>query len=243
MRTRAAQRARIAEQRWVNWVTVEAGHVRARRRGKNRPPKVNVDAFLMSKREVRIGLWRACRRARVCGALQRGVGCPSDESNDRRISDERPLRCVTWAQARRLARWLSARLPTPSEWQLASGGGRGWRYPWGKQRASCTRANFRRHGPGCGGGEPVTPCQKEKGLSPAGICDLAGNLREWGTPLAGVEIEQPSQVWVYGGGFLDLSIHIRSDQLQSAATESVAPDLGIRLARSIKVGQTEPRAR
>ena len=226
-------RARRAERRWVEWVPLGPGALPARRgpRGGSALGRIQLAPFSLSRGELTLGLWRACRRARVCGPLAGGAGCSGDESADRRVSDEQPLRCLSWAQARRVARWLAARLPTPDEWRFASSGGRGWRFPWGRRPANCERATFRRRGAGCGRGVPTPPCAKRAGDSPQGVCDLAGNLREWGTPLAGAALENPSQVWIYGGGYLDLGVALKSDRVSAMAPHRGASDLGVRLAR------------
>ena len=47
--------------------------------------------------------------------------------------DDYPVTGITWDEANRYCRWRGARLPTPNEWEAASKGPGGSKYPWGEK--------------------------------------------------------------------------------------------------------------
>ena len=137
---------------------------------------VNVANFQMMKTEVTADQYWACVKAGVCSAIPEREGCVSLGPNAREA-----VNCVTWEQARTFSEWIGARLPTEIEWELAAKGREGRRYPWGDEPASCNRlSHTTKDGvEGCGDPSVQAPCSYPKGISPQGLCDLAGNLWEW----------------------------------------------------------------
>ena len=90
--------------------------------------------------------------------------------------DATPLASVTYDEARAICREISgtfgvtARLPTPDEWQVAARAGTpGVPYPWGWAKPE-GRAVFDSAGP-----SPVASLP----ANPWGLHDMAGNLAEW----------------------------------------------------------------
>ncbi|HQF63128.1 MAG TPA: SUMF1/EgtB/PvdO family nonheme iron enzyme [Anaerolineaceae bacterium] len=112
-----------------------------------------------------------------------------------------PVVGVSWFEAEAYCTWLSARLgkpvrlPTETEWEAAARGPEGWEYPWGNDWDP-TRLNTSEY---WAGEDDLTDYsrwekwRKEKsesasttivgqfpaGATPAGLCDLAGNVWEW----------------------------------------------------------------
>ncbi len=88
---------------------------------------------------------------------------------------------LTWYEAIAYCRWLSAQtgktvsLPTEQMWQRAAQGDYNPKYPWGAWAEK--RCNYaKKHG----GTTPVTLYEgKDKGDSPYGVVDMAGNVWEW----------------------------------------------------------------
>ena len=149
---------------------------------------VRLDAFEMSKSEVTVGQYRACVKAGKCGEHHlTGYEWPGQEfTKDSRCNWPRgdradhPLNCVDWSQATSFCRWAGGRLPTEAEWEYAArSGGKSRTYPWGNEKATCSRAVMDDGGAGCGKNRTWPVCSKTRGNTPQGLCDMAGNVWEW----------------------------------------------------------------
>ncbi len=99
--------------------------------------------------------------------------------------DDHPVVGVSWYEAVAYCRWLSAQtgaqiaLPTEQMWQRAAQGDKGWTYPWGNKwdGARCNNSVGEYNSDGT---TPVTQyAGKDKGDSPFGVSDMAGNVWEW----------------------------------------------------------------
>jgi formylglycine-generating enzyme required for sulfatase activity len=99
-----------------------------------------------------------------------------------------PVVWVSWFQARAYCEWAGRRLPTEAEWEKASRGTNGQKYPWGNDPVSGERANFcdinctrsianPRYNDGYPDTAPVG--SYPAGASPYGAMDMSGNVWEW----------------------------------------------------------------
>ncbi|MDQ3945955.1 MAG: formylglycine-generating enzyme family protein [Actinomycetota bacterium] len=132
------------------------------------------------------------------GPLWRHPGAPTGEENDGlRPIDPGPLEAraghpvtgVTWYEAWAYAAWEDKQLPTVSQWEVAAGVPLGSRYPWGDSPPSAVHAHFDHTGRVGAEPEQVMDVPAElltapvgshpRGVSAAGVHDLAGNIWEW----------------------------------------------------------------
>ncbi|MCA9525671.1 MAG: SUMF1/EgtB/PvdO family nonheme iron enzyme, partial [Myxococcales bacterium] len=100
------------------------------------------------------------------------------------VPDDSPARLIS-EKVRPFLRWSRARLPSEAEWEYAARGrGRDVLYPWGDERADCTRAVMQAEGEvgerrACTLYHLQPPCSRPAGNTPEGLCDMAGNSAEW----------------------------------------------------------------
>ena len=104
---------------------------------------------------------------------------------------DHPVVDITWYEASAFASWAGKELPTWDQWWRAALGDSERAFPWGDDAVGAeTRANF-----GMIDTEPVG--SRASGVSPFGVHDMAGNVREW---LRGLEGD-PLRACTVGGSW------------------------------------------
>lgn len=125
--------------------------------------------------------------------LQRDYQCRFSSSFDDDSNfncEEQPVVGVSWYDAKVYCLWLSLvescgnsremyRLPTEQEWEWAASGGKRI-YPWGNEEPIYGFANYGHHI-----GKTTLVGSYQKGATPEGLYDMAGNVREWQENLHG----------------------------------------------------------
>ncbi len=135
--------------------------------------RVFLDRFYLDTFEVTNG-----RFAKFVEAIQSEPPWGFADQETPVVQADRPVRWVNWMDAMGYCLWAGKRLPTEAEWEKAARGTDGRTYPWGNEPPTPAHAVFGLKE----GAETVSPIgNHDKGTSPYGVHDLAGNLYEWVT--------------------------------------------------------------
>ena len=137
--------------------------------------KVYLDAFSIDKYEVTVEQYGACVKAGKCKEPYTDMSCNWGRPD--RV--DHPINCVNWYDAKAYCEWNGKRLPTEAEWEKASRGTDGRKYPWGNQEANCEYTVTNDGVNGCGKNSTWPVGGKPKDVSPYGAIDMAGNVAEW----------------------------------------------------------------
>ena len=133
--------------------------------------EVYLSAYYIDVHEVTVAQYM-----RFCG--ETGHDAPAFWRNDKlpELSDpDKPIVGVSWYDAQAYAAWAGRRLPTEAEWERASVGPHGWRFPWGDSWEA-SRCNSR----AADSYKYTAPVMSfAGGATTDGVHDLAGNVWEW----------------------------------------------------------------
>lgn len=105
----------------------------------------------------------------LCGIIRNGPGNYSVVPG----REYYPVVYMKVESAEAYAAWAGKRLPTEYEWEVAARGKEGRQYPWGNEPPGPDRANFNFLF-----GHPTPVGSFEKGKTPEGVYDMAGNVWE-----------------------------------------------------------------
>jgi len=133
--------------------------------------RVFLDSFYLDTFEVTNGQF-----AKFVTAIQSEPPWGFADQETPVVRADHPVRWVNWLEATGYCLWVGKRLPTEAEWEKAARGTDGRIYPWGNEPPTPVHAVFGLKE----GADTVSPiCHRDKGMSPYGAHDLAGNLYEW----------------------------------------------------------------
>jgi formylglycine-generating enzyme required for sulfatase activity len=150
--------------------------------------------FCMSKNEVTVAQYRACRTSNGCTGegpwtMPGPVGCNYSDTDPSR--DDHPVNCVTYEAAREYCQAQGGDLPTEAQWIRAAQGEDRRHFAWGNSEPDCSHANYDVNGPpdetpnGLGCAEATSPPYTwpvgtaPANASPYGLLDMTGNVAEY----------------------------------------------------------------
>ena len=194
--------------------------------------------FWMSQGEITNKEYALCVETGVCSVPALRPAGPTNHFGDPAY-DDHPVVGVDWYQAQGYCEWIQGRLPTEAEWEKSAGGAASLIYPWGNDAPACDRANGILDG--CSASGNTKPIGSYPlGISPYGLFDMAGNVREWTqdwyTADAYLNASQfePSgpdkgdKKVVRGGGFNDFQENLRTASRWAYEPERDFDDVGFR---------------
>jgi formylglycine-generating enzyme len=196
--------------------------------------RTELGAFQIDRTEVRVSEYRNCVDDGACAPPAVANGCNWNAPG----RGEHPVNCVNWDQARSYCEWIGKRLPTEQEWEKAARGTDGRTYPWGDEGPSCDVAVMTgAEGPGCGEGTaPVA--SRDRGRSPYGLFDMAGNVFEW---TGSLYVSGGEARVLRGGSWKNDADAIRTSHRQGALPNVRDAAVGFRCAEGAIVAETRAR--
>ena len=200
---------------------------------------VFLDAFFMDRHEATTGDY-----AEFLKAAKRQAPDHWDEGSQAKHA-QMPVIGVTWDDAVEYCKSKGKRLPTEAEWEKAARGIDGRRYPWGNDRANLFWANFDKCCIWAGYSLLTAVGSLEKGASPYGAQDMAGNVREWvqdwyderyyaASPKKNpAGPDKGTEKVVRGGGWLSLANGVRTTAREKRDPAARSTSAGFRCAKSM----------
>jgi hypothetical protein len=139
--------------------------------------------------------------------------------------EDHPVTGVSWHEAAAYATWARGALPTAAEWWRTALGDSLRAFPWGQDGATTQRrANLEGVSTTRAGSYPL-------GVSPFGVMDLAGNVREW---LADSVPGSTTRTAV-GGSWQDPQYMFEASHTERFEPDYASDGLGFRIVRRTPV--------
>lgn len=199
--------------------------------------KVFLDSFYLDKFEVTNG-----RFAKFVEAIQSEPPWGFADKETPVLRPDQPVRWVNWMDAIGYCLWAGKRLPTEAEWEKAARGTDGRAYPWGNDPPTPAHAVF-----GLKEGSDTVSAigNRDKGKSPYGVHDLAGNLYEWTTDwydeefyskIPAINPRGPAEGTAKvqrGGSYINGAYRLRSSFRTKGDPTEHDPNVGFRCAQDV----------
>ena len=131
--------------------------------------KVYLDAYWMDQTDVTNAMYAVCVKAGTCTHPAH-----YDHYFDDSKYADYPVVYITWYAAQDFCTWEGGDLPTEAQWEKAARGWDGRPYPWGTSAADITLLNYNGDR-----GDIVSAYDYLIALSPYGLLQMSGNVRQW----------------------------------------------------------------
>jgi formylglycine-generating enzyme required for sulfatase activity len=170
--------------------------------------QVTLSPYCIDRTEVTVRQYKACSDKGECKRGPRENDWPEITAREHKIYDplctirepeakaEHPINCVDWSLAEAFCKASGRRLPTEAEWEFATRGPDGRKYPWGDEPPTARHLNAcgkecmawgRKNNeevaamyPADDGFATTAPVGSfPQGASPFGLEDVVGNVWEW----------------------------------------------------------------
>jgi formylglycine-generating enzyme required for sulfatase activity len=190
--------------------------------------KVFVKAFLIDTYEVTNKEYAGFVHATGHAAPKSWPGGYMDNAKE-----SHPVTFVTYEDADAYAKWAGKRLPTAEEWEKAARGPDGRVYPWGDAfdpyKAATADSDLHALNDGqCAVGSTVKVMAAVGDVSPYGVRDMAGNVREW---TATASPGDPKMGMLKGASWVDLSVNARAAHKEYVPKVSYSHIIGFRCVK------------
>jgi formylglycine-generating enzyme required for sulfatase activity len=202
--------------------------------------RVFLDSFYLDTFEVTNGQF-----AKFVAAIQSEPPWGFADQETPVVRADQPVRWVNWLEATGYCLWAGKRLPTEAEWEKAARGTDGRIYPWGNEPPTPVHAVF---GLKEGAADTVSPIgNRDKGMSPYGVHDLAGNLYEWVAdwydeavyrPIPTINPRGPTEGTTKvqrGGSYINSPYRLRSSFRTKGDPTEHDPNVGFRCAHDAPI--------
>jgi formylglycine-generating enzyme required for sulfatase activity len=211
--------------------------------------RASFPALAVTRTEITAGEYDAC--AELNGWTRPARTFPLCTSMSLVSEHDKPMNCISQAEAAAYCRAVGGRLPTVDEWEHVAKGGQARVYPWGDDAPALGGARANHCDARC---PEVLTTQDDKGLPRAervdaavddgfagpapvgrfprgataqGVLDLAGNVREW------TSTSNEKHVEVRGGSFIDRARGLRASNRMKVVPDQRVPTLGFRCVRDV----------
>lgn len=190
--------------------------------------KVFVKAFMIDTHEVTVKEYSAFVHATGHTPPKTWKGGHHDSGKE-----NHPVTFVTYDDAEAYAKWAGKRLPTATEWEKAARGVDGRVYPWGNEfdpyKAATAESDMHAiTGSLCDMTTASRVMVAAGDVSPYGVRDMGGNVREWTTTASAAD---PKLVIIKGAAWVDLSVNARAAHKEYVPKGSYSHIVGFRCVK------------